>query len=133
MDNLYEPPKADLLLPEEQEKPGALFTTSILKLVFLCVATLGIYSIYWFYKHWQTLKPEMPEIQPASRSIFSYFFVHELFMTIAKKHEAAGLGKWEYNSSAWLYILFSIISQTADDVLEKADFVIPLYLVPLLV
>ncbi len=55
------------------------FSVSITKLRNLYLLTLGLYSVYWFYKHWKLQQPFMEkQIMPVARAIFSIFFTHSL-------------------------------------------------------
>ncbi|TBU88309.1 MFS transporter permease [Phytopseudomonas dryadis] len=106
MDNLYRTPSADLLV---NERPAAttFFVTSTAKLYLMFFLTLGLYSIYWFYKQWDTQRVAMrpKKISPAARSLFNIFFVHSLCARIREQLQARGLDEWKYGLVAWLYIL----------------------------
>lgn len=110
MDNLYQTPSAQLLV--EERPRDTFFVTSPTKLYVLFFMTLGFYSIYWSYKHWDRQRAAMrpKKINPAARSIFHIFFIHSLCRLILTQLQAKGLGEWKYGRVAWLYILLVFAS-----------------------
>jgi hypothetical protein len=81
-DNLYAPPKAVVADVVSIKNDAALhfFSTSPLKLVVLSICTLGIYQIYWFYKHWVLIKERSePDIVPWARAFFGFFWCYSCF------------------------------------------------------
>src|SRR5690606_29611544 len=82
------------------------------KLLLLYVGTLGIYQVYWFYKHWKQQRPHLEgDVSPVARSIFSVFFAHELFRGIHAWGEQHGQpSAWKPASMAGLYVLLTIVS-----------------------
>jgi hypothetical protein len=56
------------------------YVVSRRKFLWLMIGTLGVYSIYWFYRHWkaQNTQPNR-DYWPIPRAIFSIFFTHALF------------------------------------------------------
>jgi hypothetical protein len=51
--------------------------------IVLCVASFGIYPVWWIYKAWKFYKQkEMLDIMPAARAIFSIFFLQNLLVKI---------------------------------------------------
>lgn len=117
MDNLYQTPSAELLV--EEHPRDAFFVTSLNKLFTLYFVTLGLYSIYWVYKQWDTQRAAMrpKKISPAARSIFQIFFIHSLCRLIAGQLQAKGLGDWKYAAVAWAYIALIFVSNG----LSRAD------------
>lgn len=95
MDNLYQTPSAELII--EERPRDMFFVTSLNKLFTLYFVTLGLYSIYWVYKQWDTQRAAMrpKRISPAARSIFQIFFIHSLCRLIAKQLQAKGLEEME--------------------------------------
>ncbi|ESP92607.1 MULTISPECIES: hypothetical protein [Pseudoalteromonas] len=64
------------------------YIVSAKKFWTLSLMTLGIYALYWFYKHWSEYKKSTGEdIWPVPRAIFSIFFTHSLFSFIEVKYE----------------------------------------------
>jgi hypothetical protein len=61
------------------------FSVSPFKLVVLSLCTLGIYQIYWFYKHWVLIKERSePDIIPWARAFFGFFWCYSCFEFIRK-------------------------------------------------
>ncbi|UTN87968.1 DUF4234 domain-containing protein [Pseudomonas aeruginosa] len=74
MENVYKTPEAPLV-----ETRGAarahFFVTSLGKMSVLFLVTLGLYGVYWMYKHWKAQQPQMEQrISPVWRAIFGIFF-----------------------------------------------------------
>ena len=111
MDNLYQPPKAELL-DEQSPSRNAFFVTSENKLYLLNFATFGLYSLYWFYKQWDSQRAAMlpKKIWPAARSVFQIFFTHSLCRLINEHKQRLGQMAWDYSSTAWLYVGLTIAS-----------------------
>jgi hypothetical protein len=55
-ENIYQAPEAELVVTSSDEEKLQFFTTTIRKLIILSICTFNIYSLYWFYKHWQAQK-----------------------------------------------------------------------------
>lgn len=111
MDNLYQPPKAELL-DEDSSPRDAFFVTSPNKLYLLYFVTFSLYSIYWFYKQWDSQRAAMlpKKIWPAARSVFQIFFTHSLCRLINEHKQRLGQMAWDYSSTAWLYVGLTIAS-----------------------
>ena len=81
-DNLYAPPKAVVadVASIKNDLQVRFFAVSPLKLVVLSVCTLGLYQIYWFYKHWLLIKEHSePDIIPWGRAFFGVFWCYSCF------------------------------------------------------
>lgn len=106
---------ADLAHADSSEAP--YFAVSTTKLVVLCVATLNIYSLYWFYKNWKQVKRTtvaFGHIRPFWRAFFSVFFTHELFRRVrvdAINLDVPTMG--QADTRATLYVAAAIISGIA--------------------
>lgn len=111
MDNLYQPPKAELL-DEQSPSRNAFFVTSENKLYLLYFFTFGIYSLYWFYKQWDSQRTTMlpKRIMPAARSIFQIFFTHSLCRLISEHKQRQGLEPWAYSGTAWAYVVLVFVT-----------------------
>lgn len=73
-DNPYKAPESDLELAVAGTEKQ-FYVVSIRKFTILFFMTLGLYTIYWFYSHWNEYKLYSgKKIWPAPRSIFSIFF-----------------------------------------------------------
>lgn len=90
---------------------ASLYVVSLGKLTVLYVATLGVYQIYWFYKHWQQLKAATGEnIKPFWRAVFSIFFVHKLFAAIAARSSSPEATSWSHAKLANIFVVLTIVS-----------------------
>ncbi|MEA2491179.1 MAG: hypothetical protein QOH21_2971 [Acidobacteriota bacterium] len=55
------------------------FSVGIVKFVLMNLATLTLYQIYWFYKHWWAIRRRTgEELWPLARAIFAVFFFHAM-------------------------------------------------------
>jgi hypothetical protein len=64
------------------------YAVSQKKFLIMYIGTLGLYSVYWFYKHWSLYKKsENEEMWPIMRSIFQIFFTHSLFSLFEMKYQ----------------------------------------------
>ncbi len=108
MENIYQAPAAELVEPTAD---AAFFVTSIRKLVVLYLATFGLYAWYCLYKHWKAYRATTGEnVWPIARSFFQIFFMHALGRAISRRLEAEGHGRWDYSSSATVYVVLVIAS-----------------------
>ena len=81
-ENVYAPPKAPVadVASIRSNQEVHFFAVSPVKLVALSVCTLGIYQIYWFYKHWVLIKEHSePHIVPWARAFFGFFWCYSCF------------------------------------------------------
>jgi hypothetical protein len=81
-ENVYAPPKAVVadVAPNTSNIELHFFAVSPVKLVALSVCTLGLYQIYWFYKHWVLIKEHSePHIVPWARAFFGVFWCYSCF------------------------------------------------------
>lgn len=129
MDNLYQPPKAELL-DEQSTADSAFFVTSENKLYLLYFATFGVYAIYWFYKQWDSQRTAMlpKHIMPAARSIFQIFFTHSLCRLISEHKQRQGLEPWAYSGIAWIYVVLVFVSNGLSRI-ESVNGTVDLFLV----
>jgi hypothetical protein len=93
-ENYYAPPRA--LLPEVASVKGDVdvrfFAVSPVKLVALSFCTLGLYEIYWFYKHWVLIRERSePHIIPWARALFGIFWCYGCFEFIRKEEQQLGI------------------------------------------
>lgn len=92
------------------------------KLAILFMATLGMYSVYWFYKNWSNYKNRMSDkfdddrsIWPVPRGIFAIFFIHALFREVkAYGGDKATVSEWNNESQATKLVLTMIVSNVLD-------------------
>lgn len=56
------------------------FPVGVLKLAVMCVGTLGLYQVYWFYEQWRhSAAQEDEDIWPWARAVFGVLFCYPLF------------------------------------------------------
>lgn len=117
-DNVYAPPQASLA--QQTAQPSALppfYVVSITKLVLLYIATMGFYSLYWFWKHWSRHKRDKKlDIWPVPRSVFSIFFANSLNQEI--DHRLRRSGK-RYNWSPGMWAGAYVISAIAGNIVSR--------------
>ena len=88
--NPYAPPRAEIADVSSTSVEAPLFAVSMLKLIVLSVFTMGLYELYWAYKHWVAIRRrERSEILPAARAFFGVIFCWSLFTRIEKTGLAA--------------------------------------------
>ena len=77
---IYKTPEADLESTLIDETDDHFYVVSPQKFLVLFFLTVGVYRVFWFYKHWAQHKKHIdPDIWPVPRAIFSIFFTHSLF------------------------------------------------------
>lgn len=95
--------------PTQEEEPLLNST----KFGVLCLATAGLYSIWWQYKVWRFFKQrQQSDIWPVARAIFSLFTVGALLKNIGRFSVSVGL-RPTYNAGnrAAGYIILSLLSR----------------------
>lgn len=114
--DVYAAPAADLGVEVVENVESSFFPTSITKLVVLSVVTMGLYSIYWFYKQWKYQARNMDKkIYPFARAIFNIFFTHSLFKRIQLASAERGIeSNVSYTWMATLYVVLGVISWLLD-------------------
>lgn len=111
---------------------------STTKVVLLSIATFGLYSIYWFWRHWALHKLDRGlKLQPLLRALFAVFFAHALNREIDYRLQRDGIAcAWRPGSWATAYVasvlLVRVISRTPDTVLPS-NLCLGLLLIPLTV
>ncbi len=117
--DVYKTPGTDLQ-NNNQLNPD-YYVVSPKKFVVLFTVTVGVYSVYWFYRNWLHYKKRSGEkIWPVMRAIFSIFYVHSLFEIIdtrLKKMNSYFI--WSHRSAATSYVLFTIIQSVCDHLSSK--------------
>lgn len=122
--NIYEAPKAALQAVEsadEYRDNHRFYVVSVRKFVILYIATLGLYSKYWFYKNFKLNKVHQNNDDwPVLKAIFNIFFVHGLFESI-KAHLALRQREhaWDNWATANMYILWAILTFIFDRLAGK--------------
>jgi len=110
--NLYAAPKSQLIEADEPVR-NEFYVVALLKFRLLYYFTLGIYSIYWFWRHWQTYRRATGEsLWPIPRAIFNIFFTHDLF----GKFDERMPEKRQWHGMVWatVYVASAVISRITD-------------------
>ena len=71
-----------------RESEPVFFAVGKLKLAVLCICTLGLYELYWFYRNWQLVcrRSGLPGWwNPVLRSFFAIFFCYSLFKRVDRE------------------------------------------------
>jgi hypothetical protein len=77
--------------PEEQDVKPLFYTLHSKKFTIMSFFTLGLYQIFWAFKHWLYLQEvEKRKISPGWRAWFSMFFNYALFKEIRAIGERNG-------------------------------------------
>jgi len=82
----------------------------------LCLATGGLYGLWWQYKAWRFFKQrQQSDIMPVPRAIFSLFTLNELLKNIG--HFAASVGRpATYNAGNLVagYVILNLLARLPD-------------------
>ncbi len=119
-DEIYRAPTAELeVQPTSEERQ--FYVVSPLKLSVLYLGTVGMYTVYWFYKNWQFYRRSSGErVLPAARAIFFIFFVTSLFRTVDATIRRNGISHvWRPNLLAALYVALYIFSTVCEKLSDK--------------
>ena len=105
---------------QSQSSEIEFYVVSQKKLLILFISSFGIYTVYWFYKHWsQYKKSTNKDAWPVMRGIFSIFFVHSLFSLFEEKYEnKTGAAPKSIGYLATMYVVFSIGCQIVGNLSE---------------
>lgn len=116
-------------VPPEAVPPAAgyapFYVVSKRKFNVLFLATLGLYSFYWFYENWLRYKAASPpesearKIWPAPRALFPVFFFHSLFRKV-KQHATGALDDWENGAHATFLVVAIIVTSVLDRMADKS-------------
>ena len=64
------------------------------KFIILCLASFGLYTIWWMYKTWKFFKEkDNLDIMPVPRAIFAIFFLNGLFERVQEFAQDKGYTK----------------------------------------
>lgn len=109
--------------PAAATRVGQIFyVVSIKKFSVLFVATLGLYSLYWYYRNWACYKSQWAshdkdreDLWPIARAFFAVFFVHSLFREVkALGRDKPAVEAWESGKHATQLVVLMIASQLLD-------------------
>jgi len=112
--DVYKTPESEIVADNNESLE--FYVVSPKKFLVLQLITVGLYSIYWFYKHWALYKTKHNEdIWPVMRGIFQIFFAHSLFEAFKiRAKEMKNNLSWSASWMATLFVILSIISAVAD-------------------
>lgn len=117
-DDIYQPPNAELdgTSSQTSEHLQEFYVVSHKKFLTLYIATLGLYTIYWFYKNWTCYKEKHNgSMWPVMRGLFSIFFAHSLFRNVNLTIKQKTLQHhWSPSALATIYVLGTITSNVLD-------------------
>jgi len=114
--NPFAPPIHDE--PRALEATGAataerFFLVSRNKFMVMCLATFGLYEIYWFYRNWKCIRERTgANISPVARAIFTLFFTHALLRDV--KIAAAEVdvpARFNVQPAAWGFIILTLLNR----------------------
>lgn len=110
----YKAPAMDYDAEPQADAGGsqAIYVVAPAKLLLLGLASWGLYSLYWFYKHWALQRRAYAlNVWPVARAIFSVFFAHQLFKAFhTQAAERGNTPAWHPGSQATLYVALAITS-----------------------
>jgi len=134
-DAIYKAPAAELDPEIEKGNANNFYVVGLWKVTFLYLLTLGIYSIYWFYRNWKIQKQRYNlEAIPVLRGIFQIFFTHSLCSAVDDQIQDRKIEyTWHPQTIATLYVIALIADSIFDRMLgeQATDFLISY--IPLLV
>lgn len=118
MTDFHYPASVDELDAPVADAAPRFYVVSPSKLTILYLATLGIYGLYWFYKHWANYNRNCPDAAPAgnriwpvARALFSVFFTHDLLGKIkhhGRRHPE--VANWSERPLATQMVILAIVS-----------------------
>lgn len=115
----YAPPSANLETAPEQKDttPLPFFATSVAKVWLYSLASVSLYFLYWHYKQWRAYgDAKHANISPFWRTVFSPFFVFELFPEIVAQTSAKANGMAMAGLYAATTVIANVGSRFNDDI-----------------
>lgn len=90
--NPYASPKSRVEPVIELGDEPPFFSVSLLKLALMCLATFGLYKLYWFYKNWKCVQRlNGRKISAPLRAFFYTLTSYSLFCHIRDQARAVGI------------------------------------------
>lgn len=120
--SVYQTPSAALEVATAVSTENAeYYVVSVRKLTVLYFATLGLYSVYWFYKNWSRYSRfHNAGLWPLPRGLFNIFFAHSLFhnvqLTLERRGEVYG---WTPSGLATGYVALAIASHICEQLSQN--------------
>ncbi|MBP7369948.1 MAG: hypothetical protein KA902_00760 [Arenimonas sp.] len=105
-----------------QPRKMEFYIVSPEKFLLLYIGTFGMYSVYWFYKHWSQYKKSTHEdLWPVMRAIFAIFFVHSLFENFEQRYKIqTGKAPTSIKYLATIFVILSLVSNVLN-ILSRID------------
>lgn len=108
--NPYQAPQA-AVADVDADTGALLYVVAPFKFWVLGIVTMGLYLVYWFYKHWSLLNRKHKAYWPVPRAIFAVFFAHALFNEIDGVLQRARIAhRWAPRMWATTYVIAAIAS-----------------------
>jgi hypothetical protein len=88
------------------------YLVSMGKFTLLYFATMGMYSLIWFYLHWeaQNRRPNAKPVWPAPRALFAVFFIDNLCARLANlQRETGNTYPWNPKALALGFIVLQLV------------------------
>jgi hypothetical protein len=87
----YAPPESAIAEPAADR--AAYFTVGPVKFVLMSIATLDLYTIYWFYRNWKVVRERAdPSISPFWRAVFTPLWTFSLGRRFREEAQAKNVG-----------------------------------------
>lgn len=119
--NLYAPPESAVVdLAAEADAPQ-FYVVSPAKFLLLYTTTVGLYALYWCWRHWslQKLRYKL-NIWPIPRAIFPVFFAHSLNREIDfRLKRIDSRYRWSPGAHATVFVIFYLINALASRLAGK--------------
>jgi hypothetical protein len=118
--NIYQTPESEVA-HQDSKLAAEFYIVSPHKFIVLFVVTMGLYSVYWFYKNWQRYLLHSGEAGwPVMRAIFSIFFTHSLFENINYRlQDEKRSFNWSPGILATIYVIAAITERIGDKLDDK--------------
>lgn len=119
--NLYAPPQAEVR-EIEAAAGDPFYVVARGKFLLLYFATIGLYQVYWFYRHWAAQRRHRgTRTVPVLRALFAIFFTHSLFQRIDASLDADGQAvRWHPRWAATAFVLLSLLSYVLSQLVGKS-------------
>jgi hypothetical protein len=115
--NPYAAPAAELATDALAASTQSMFyVVSTRKAALLCVLTMNLYFVYWFYRNWSNYRAVTgAKVMPVMRAVFSIFFTHSLLRKVNEVINERGLQhQWNPGNLATGYVVLAILGNMID-------------------
>jgi hypothetical protein len=112
----FEPPAVDPGPYLETARSRPWFAVGIQKLWVMTLVTFGLYTVYWFERHFRFQRRATGEkTMPLARGIFAIFFAGDLFRRVRAAAHGAGIDvPWAADKLASTFVVLVIASRLFD-------------------